>query len=113
MSIRGLGEVYSGGPHARGDLTTDGRRAVSGHIAEFFDSDPLHRDNGQHATLPNRIFFLTLLNGFISDLSNNVVVIMFFAPNIFPPSIWGCVFHRNEEKLSGKAGDTNPICLSS
>jgi hypothetical protein len=48
MAIRGLGEVYSGGPHARGDFTTDGRRGISGQIAEFFDPDPFQWEEGQH-----------------------------------------------------------------
>jgi hypothetical protein len=40
MTVRRLDEVYSVGPHTRGDLTTDGRRGVTGQVGKFLDFDP-------------------------------------------------------------------------
>jgi hypothetical protein len=48
MPVRGFGEVYSRDPNASRNLTTDGRRGISGQIAEFFDPDPLQWEEGQH-----------------------------------------------------------------
>jgi hypothetical protein len=98
MAIRGLGEVYSGGPHARGDFTTDGRRGVSGQIAEFFDSDPFQREEGQHvlshsSTVQNMSISLKMpMSGFRLELRD-------------------FLFHRTPEQLFGKAVNLRSICL--